>query len=192
MFALASIVDRVDLSRVFPRPQPLEVELGSGDGSFLLEWARNHPERNFLGIERLLGRVKKLDRKTLRAGLTNLRSIRIESAYFLEYLLPRNTAEALHIYFPDPWPKRRHERHRLISPRFPLIAAQSLLPDGRVYLRTDSRDYFSQMLEVFAGATTFQRVETPAALLEVKTDFEREFNAQGVPTQHTAFQLRQP
>src|SRR5512145_1249208 len=97
VFALSSIVDRVDLSRVVPLPQPLGVELGSGDGSFLLEWARRHPERNFLGIERLLGRVRKLDRKTLRAGLTNLYSIRIESAYFLEYLLPRNSAEALHI-----------------------------------------------------------------------------------------------
>lgn len=191
IFALPSIVDRVDLSRVFPLPQPLEVELGSGDGSFLLEWARRNPERNFLGIERLLGRVRKLDRKTRRAGLDNLRSIRIESAYFLEFLLPPHSAEALHIYFPDPWPKRRHERHRLINERFPTIARQALVPGGRIYLRTDSADYFKQMLAVFGETMAFSRVETPANLLEIRTDFEQEFNSQGLATQHAAFAVNQ-
>src|ERR1700689_4801384 len=103
---LTSIVERLDLAALFPRAQLLEVELGSGDGSFLVNYARLHPERNFLGVERLLGRLRKLDRKGRRAGLTNLRGLRIESAYFLEYLLPRESPATLHIYFPDPWPKR--------------------------------------------------------------------------------------
>src|ERR1700689_5486180 len=101
-----SIIERLDVAAVFPRAQPLEVELVSGDGSFLVNYARLHPERNFLGVERLLGRLRKLDRKGCRAGLTNLRGLRIESAYFLEYLLPRESPATLHIYFPDPWPKR--------------------------------------------------------------------------------------
>src|SRR5258707_12306061 len=107
---ITSIVDRLHLAALFPRVQPLEVELGSGDGSFLVNYARLHPEQHFLGVERLLGRLRKLDRKGRRAGLANLRGLRIESAYFLEYLLPRESAAALHIYFPDPWPKRKH-RH---------------------------------------------------------------------------------
>ncbi|MEI9864135.1 MAG: hypothetical protein WDN00_06205 [Limisphaerales bacterium] len=84
----------------FQKPQPLEVELGCGDASFLAEYARRNLERNFIGVERLLGRMQKLDRKGRRAGLTNLRGVRIESAYFLQYLLPPNSASALHIYFP--------------------------------------------------------------------------------------------
>ena len=77
--SITSIVDRLDLAGLFPRVQPLEVELGSGDGSFLVNYARLHPEINFLGVERLLGRLRKLDRKARRAGLVNLRGLRIEA-----------------------------------------------------------------------------------------------------------------
>ena len=97
----------------------LEVELGSGDGSFLAQRAAAYPERNFLGVERLLGRLRKLDRKARRAGLTNVRLLRIEAGYFLEYLLPATSVHALHLYFPDPWPKRKHRKNRLVNERFP-------------------------------------------------------------------------
>src|SRR5437867_11626728 len=111
LYDLPSILQRIELTNVFPKTQPVEVELGSGDGSFLVEYARLHPEHNFIGVERLLGRIRKLDRKGRRAALTNLLGVRIESSYFLEYLLPRQSAVALHIYFPDPWPKQQHRRH---------------------------------------------------------------------------------
>src|SRR5688572_22700975 len=104
----ASYLDRLPLAEMFPQAQPLEVELGAGDGSFLIAWAKANPARNFLGVERLLGRIRKIDRKASRAGLQNVRLMRIEASYFLEYLLPRNSVTALHIYFPDPWPKRKH------------------------------------------------------------------------------------
>src|SRR5215470_2143609 len=82
-----SYVERLDLSKLFAEAQPLEVELGSGDGSFLAHWAARHPQRNFLGVERLLGRLRKLDRKGRRAGLGNLRLLRIEASYCLTWLL---------------------------------------------------------------------------------------------------------
>ncbi len=186
-YKLTSIVDRLELADMFPRSQPLEVELGSGDGSFLVNYARLHPERNFLGVERLLGRLRKLDRKGLRAGLTNLRGLRIESAYFLEYLLPRQSASALHIYFPDPWPKRKHRKNRMINARFTEIARQALAPDGLVYLRTDDEDYFAQMVTAFAANSAFRLVETPAELSEVVTDFERNFHARGVASLRVAY-----
>src|ERR1700759_4666671 len=97
---LDSIVERLDIAGMFPTAQPLEVELGSGDGSFLVNYAKLHPERNFFGVERLLGRLRKLDRKARRASLANLRGVRIESAYLVEYLLPPQSVAALHIYFP--------------------------------------------------------------------------------------------
>ena len=190
LVTLRSIVERLELAQLFPQPQPFEIELGSGDGSFLAAYAKQHPERNFIGVERLLGRVRKTDRKGRRAGLTNLRVVRIESTYFLEYLLPAHAAAAIHVYFPDPWPKRKHRRHRLINERFPELARQALAPGGVVYLRTDDADYFEQMTLVFAASPHFGAVETPAELIAVTTDFERDFNAQGIATNRAAYKLR--
>ena len=184
---LRSIVEPLDLAELFPQSQPLEVELGCGDASFLAEYARRHPEKNFIGVERLLGRLQKLDRKGRRLGLANTRGLRIESAYFMQYLLPPHAASALHIYFPDPWPKKKHRRHRLINEVFPALARVALVPGGVVYLRTDDPDYFGQMTEVFGASQEFQKVETPPELAEVLTDFEREFNAQGIPTLSAAY-----
>jgi tRNA (guanine-N7-)-methyltransferase len=188
IYELPSILERLDLTQLFPRPQPLEVELGCGDASFLIAWAQQRPRTNFLGVERLLGRLQKVDRKGRRLGLTNVRGIRIESAYLLEYLLPANATQALHIYFPDPWPKKRHRKFRLINERFPQLAHQVLAPGGTVYLRTDDADYFQQMQEVFQADPRFHPVETPTDLAAVVTDFERDFNAQGIPTQRAAYQ----
>jgi tRNA (guanine-N7-)-methyltransferase len=187
LWKLASIVDRLDVPAMFPRPLPLEIELGSGDGSFLVNYAKLHAERNFLGVERLLGRLRKLDRKGRRAGLANLRGLRIESAYFLEYLLPPGAAAALHLYFPDPWPKRKHRKNRLVNERFPEIVRQALAPGGAIYLRTDDEDYFAQMVTVFAANSSFRLLETPAELSAVVTDFERGFTARGVATLRVAY-----
>ena len=188
---LESILKPLDLVKLFPAAQPLEVELGCGDASFLVEYARRHPDRNFIGVERLLGRLRKLDRKGRLAALANLRGVQIESSYFLKYLLPARSASALHIYFPDPWPKKRHRKNRLINESFPQLAQSSLVPDGMVYLRTDDEDYFAQMAEVFGASREFQRIETPPKLAEILTDFEREFNARGIGTLRAAYQSRQ-
>ena len=185
---LASIIERLEVDRLFPLRQPLEIELGSGDGSFLAQYAALHPEHNFIGVERLLGRLRKLERKAIRLGVENLRVLRIEAAYFLEFLAP-SSAEAIHVYFPDPWPKRKHRRHRLINTRFPQLARAALAPGGLVYLRTDDPDYFAQMKSVFATAAFFGEVPTPAPLAAVRTDFERNFSDQGVPTLRAAFQI---
>jgi tRNA (guanine-N7-)-methyltransferase len=187
IYELPSILERLDLCKIFALAQPLEVELGSGDGSFLADFAKSKPEHNFIGIERLLGRIRKMGRKARRAQLTNLRGIRIESSYFLEYLLPVHSVETLHIYFPDPWPKRKHRRYRLINERFPALAHQALAAGGTVYLRTDDSDYFEQMNSVFAASSLFRATETPAELAGLLTDFERDFNARGIGTLRAAY-----
>jgi tRNA (guanine-N7-)-methyltransferase len=190
IYDLPSIVERMDLAKLFPKPQPLEVELGCGDASFLVELAHRHPERNLIGVERLLGRLRKLDRKGSRAGLKNLRGVRIESAYLLEYLLPPHSVSVLHIYFPDPWPKKKHRKHRLINERFPVLARSALAPGGAVYLRTDDADYYQQMTEVFGANRNFEPVETPAELAELLTDFEQEFRERGIQTLRAAYHLK--
>jgi tRNA (guanine-N7-)-methyltransferase len=184
---LASVVERLDLGQMFPRTQPLEIELGSGDGSFLAHYAGLHPERHFIGVERLLGRLRKLDRKALRLGLGNVRAVRMEAAYFLERLLPPGSAQAVHVYFPDPWPKRRHRQRRLINERFPLFARQALAEGGVVYVRTDDADYFRQMQVVFGACAFFAATPTPEELAATLTDFERGFLAKGIQTLRAAY-----
>jgi len=188
IFQLRSIVEPLDLAELFPKSQPLEVELGCGDASFLVEYARRNPEKNFIGVERLLGRIAKLDKKGRRAGLKNLRGVRIESSYFLQYLLPPHSATALHVYFPDPWPKKRHHKNRLINQNFPALARMALAPGGTIYLRTDDAAYFQQMTEVFDADKKIQKIETPIELSELLTDFEREFSAKGIKTLSAAYQ----
>jgi tRNA (guanine-N7-)-methyltransferase len=185
-----SWVHPLPLAEMFAARQPLEIELGSGDGSFLAQWAAEHPEHNFIGVERLLGRLRKLDRKGLKLDLKNLRLMRIEAGYFVEYLLPPGTVAALHVYFPDPWPKRKHHKHRLVNEAFVRAATRALAPGGRVWLRTDDADYHEQMHRVFGAAREFQPVETPAELAGVVTDFEREFNARGVATRRAGWVVR--
>jgi tRNA (guanine-N7-)-methyltransferase len=183
----ASYVQRLDWGALFQRPQPIEAELGSGDGSFLAKYATAHPERNFLGVERLLGRLRKLNKKGLRAGLSNLALLRLEASYVIEFMIPPGSIDALHVYFPDPWPKRKHRKNRLISERFTEVTAQALKIGGIVFLRTDDLDYFEQMTRVFGANARFETVETPAELAEVVTDFERNFQLRGVATNRAAY-----
>ena len=118
----------------------------------------------------------------------NLVAMQIESSYFLKHLLPNHSATALHIYFPDPWPKRKHRRHRLVNEGFPVLARETLAEQGTVYLRTDDPDYFQQMIDVFGASSLFAPVETPDNLARVITDFERDFLMRGVQTLRAAYQ----
>ena len=181
-----SFFERLDLARMFAQPQPLEVELGCGDSTVIVELARRQPAHNFIGVERLRGRIKKLDRKGRRAGLSNLCGLCIEATYCLEYLLPFASVSSLHVYFPDPWPKRRHWDNRLVNTRFTELAAQILVAGGVVFLRTDDVPYFTQMTEVFGASKAFQSVDTPPALRADLTDFERDFLAKGIQTNRAA------
>lgn len=182
-----SYVERLDVHGLFAGSQPVEVELGAGDGSFLIQWASLNPGINFLGVERLLGRLKKIEKKSRRLELKNVRALRLEAAYFTEYLLPPNSISAFHIYFPDPWPKRKHRQNRLINAPFAEALRSALEPAGFVCLRTDDADYFRQMLEVFGSNLNFESVETPERLAAVLTDFERDFNAKGISTLRAAY-----
>jgi tRNA (guanine-N7-)-methyltransferase len=156
-----------------------------------VKWASLHPARNFLGVERLLGRIRKLARKAQRAGLTNLRGLRIEASYAIEYLLPGGSVEVLHIYFPDPWPKRRHHKHRLVDERFVSLAARVLSPAGKVHFRTDNPEYLGRIRQVFSASASFKESESPPELTTVLTDFEEEFNRAGTSTLRASYARHQ-
>ena len=182
-----SVTESLRLEGFFPVAQPAELEIGCGDGGFLLEWATRYPGKNFIGVERLLGRIRKLDKKGRRAGLTNLRLLRFEARYLLQYLLPDHAFDAVHIYFPDPWPKDKHRRHRLIDEHFPGLAWRILVPNGIIHLRTDDSAYFEQMQESFSPAIDFSSTETPVELANLTTEFERQWNKEGKPTLRVSY-----
>ncbi|MGA3169638.1 MAG: tRNA (guanosine(46)-N7)-methyltransferase TrmB [Chthoniobacteraceae bacterium] len=167
----------IDLADMFPRHAPLEVDLGCGDGSFLVAIAQSHPERNFIGTERLFGRIRTTDRKAEHAGLSNIRLLRVESAYAVAHLLPPASVSRVYILFPDPWPKRRHWPRRLIQPQFLDAASLSLTPGGQLCIKTDDADYFAHIKK---AAANHPRLISAAWTEDLpQTDFERHYAAQG-------------
>jgi len=173
----------LDLAAIFGARSnaPLEIDLGCGDGAFLTAMASQAPERNFIGVERLLGRVRRTCRRNAQAGNCNVRVIRIESFYFLKYLLPPGSASVIHVMFPDPWPKKRHHARRLVQTGFLDAARAALQPGGELRLTTDNLPYFQHMEEVFASYPGFEREPWEPDALYPQTDFEARFRAQGLP-----------
>mgnify|MGYP001573259545 CR=1 FL=1 len=134
-------------SEIFGNDYPLEIDLGCGDGSFLIEMAKHYPERNFLGVERLLGRVRGVCKHIQELGLTNVKVLRLESQYTLEYLIKPRSVSRLHLLCPDPWPKARHHKRRLIQQDFLHILQEALISSGEFLFKTDHPEYFDWVLE---------------------------------------------
>ncbi len=160
---------------------PLHVDAGCGDGGFLLEMARRHPCARFLGIERLLGRVRKICRAACRERLGNVRVLRLETAYALRYLLPPGSVSYLHVLFPDPWPKERHHGRRLVNAAFLDAARHALTPGGQLRIKTDHADYANAIEQSLHSSTGWTRKEWSEAspTPPILTDFERLFLAEG-------------
>lgn len=138
-----SLTNRLDLEKIFRRRAPLHVDLGCGDGSFLCALAQRLPDKNFLGIERLSGRIRSSARKA--ASLDNVRLLQMESSYAVRYLLPAESVETFYLLFPDPWPKRRHHRRRIVTPDFLNSVHAALEHNGVIYIATDYLDYFRKI-----------------------------------------------
>jgi tRNA (guanine-N7-)-methyltransferase len=168
----------LDLAKIFGRSAPLHVDLGCGDGTFLFALAERTPEKNFLGTERLLHRVKKACRKADR--IDNMRVMRIETSYAVRYLLPAESVEMFHLLFPDPWEKRRHHQRRIVGLEFLRAIHTALAPDGVLRVVTDHRDYFDKIQEVAARSGDFQ-IGTNGTEDYPASTFEQKFNEQGIP-----------
>jgi tRNA (guanine-N7-)-methyltransferase len=180
--SIADICARLDWREVFGNDNPVELDLGAGDGGFALAYAKLHPEINLLAVERLLGRVRKIEKRATRAGLTNLCVLRLEFGYTVKYLLPPGSVSVAHIMFPDPWPKRRHWPRRLIQPPFVRDLAATLKPGGELRFTTDHAHYFETAQAAIAEAGTLKAAPEWNWAADPKTDFQQTFDAEGRAT----------
>jgi tRNA (guanine-N7-)-methyltransferase len=169
---------------------PVEIDVGCGKGGFLLWAAQARPDTNFVGLERQLVRVRKVDKKVGRLRLTNVRLIRVEVAYFIGKLVPDHSVRAYHIYFPDPWPKRRHQPRRLFQPAFVDDLDRTLSRGGEVNVATDDADYFEQIRKVMVGTGRFEECAPAVLPVEARTEFELVFLKAGKPICRSRFVRR--
>jgi tRNA (guanine-N7-)-methyltransferase len=174
IFSPLSFVD------IFQNERLIEIDLGSGSGRFLIEAASQYSERNFLGVERLLGRVRKTLRVASQLGLPNVRVLRLEIDYVIRYLLAPGSVFRLHLSFPDPWPKRRHHTRRLVDEEFLAASSRALVSGGELWIKTDHTDYFGC---IGKAADARKDLFDPVPWQEEYpvTDFEETYRAQNLP-----------
>jgi len=141
----------LDLDTAFGRASPRVLEIGFGMGAATAAIAQAHPETDYLGVEVHTPGVGALLKRIGELGLTNLRIIQHDAVEVLEYMLPDASLAGVHIFFPDPWHKKRHHKRRLIQPAFVALLAEKLKPSGYLHLATDWADYAEQMLAVLSA-----------------------------------------
>jgi len=172
-----SCTARLDPQKIFGRAAPLHVDLGCGDGAFLFALARRMPEKNFLGVERVAGRVEKACCKADK--IDNMRVLRFETGYAVKYLLPERSVETFHLLFPDPWPKRRHHRRRIVTAGFLRTIWMALKENGILRIATDHLDYFTRISRLAEESSLFAFMQPSGADDFPASAFEKKFASTG-------------
>lgn len=165
-----------DFRRYFSRQErPFEIDLGCGKGRFLLARSCKFPEINFLGIDRQLGRITRIDRKAQRAGLHNVRLLRLDGYYTITFLVPPVSVDTYYVFYPDPWPKGKHHHNRLFNEPFMDAIARTLKPGGKIHAATDHLPYFEQIYKLLKADSRFEVTETFVPSEDETSDFELMF-----------------
>ncbi len=169
---------------LFGTVRPVEVEIGTGKAGFLLRRARARPERNFLGIEWANEFYRFAVDRMERWKVPNVRLLRLDAAHFIRVVCPRESLTAVHVYHPDPWPKRRHHKRRLVQPVFVEAAVQCLVHGGHWAVQTDHEEYFGVIRELLLAhpelyETPFDDPEFGVEAARVATNFEIKYLKEG-------------
>jgi tRNA (guanine-N7-)-methyltransferase len=166
----------LDFEALFGRRAPVVVEVGSGMGETTVRIAAANPDRDYLAIEVHAPGVGSLLRQVSEQGLTNVRVVQHDAVEVLREMVHEGSLAAIHVFFPDPWPKKRHHKRRLIQPAFAQLAASRLAPGGILHVATDWEDYAHHVLAVLDATASLRNTAAgfaarPAARPETK--FER-------------------
>ena len=157
----------LDLDALFGRHAPRILEVGFGMGETTAEIAAAHPHNDYLAIEVHTPGVGSLLKQIDERGLTNIRIVQHDAVEVLEHMVAPATLDGVHIFFPDPWPKKRHHKRRLLKPSFVQLLASKLKPAGYIHVATDWADYAREVLEVMSGE---QALENSAAVFAARPD----------------------
>jgi tRNA (guanine-N7-)-methyltransferase len=172
---------------LFGNDHCVELEIGMGKGTFLTQQAKSRPEVNFFGIEWANQYWRSASDRLRRNGCLNARTVRAEALFFLREFVPDASLLVLHVYFPDPWPKTRHHKRRLIQPPFLQQAHRILRPGGRLQIVTDHKGYWEENIEPLVRAApgfTVVDYNRPGSAGDgefVGTNFERKYRREGRP-----------
>lgn len=180
LLELGDAADRdpvLNWEELFGNGHPVEIEIGIGKGRFLIDAAQRLPQVNFIGIEWASKYLRIAHTRSLKRSLCNVRLARADAREFVEFFVSADSLQAIHIYFPDPWPKKRHHKRRLFNEGFLREVERSLKVGGRLWLATDYAEYFEVMLEVLAGSRCLMEVEEEWP--GVKTNYEEKYMVQG-------------
>jgi tRNA (guanine-N7-)-methyltransferase len=177
-------------SEVFGRSSPVEVDLGAGDGVYAEARAKRELDRNFIAVERLLGRATKIAKKAIRNQLTNLKILRLESAYFIKNLCAESSLDAITVRYPDPWPKRRHHANRLLQKEFFEDAARAVILGGCMKLTTDDREYFEWAQKEAEKCSAWVPDLSWTGIDEPTSEFEELFAKEGREVYRKAWRKR--
>ena len=179
---LAHLVVPLQLEELLPGDRPWEVEIGFGKGRFLLRRAAVEPRGRFLGIEVARKYYRLAQKRMRRQGLENVVLIAGEALYLLSVALPAAFAKVVHVYFPDPWPKSRHQKRRLFDPESVDLVIGLLEPGGRLYFATDHLEYGELVTEIL-GSHPALSVESRQGLWEdgPRTNYETKYENEKRP-----------
>jgi tRNA (guanine-N7-)-methyltransferase len=172
---------------LFGNDHPVELEIGMGKGTFLTDQAKARPETNFFGIEWARFFWRYASDRLRRNGCTNARTVRAEAGFFLTEFVEPESIAVLHIYFPDPWPKARHHKRRLIQPKFMPLAHRVLTPRGKLQIVTDHKGYWDENIKPTVRAAEgftvvdYNRPDSASDGEFVGTNFERKYRREGRP-----------
>ncbi len=190
----------LELARLFGNENPVELEIGVGKGRFVLLAAWSRRDVNFLGVEYARKYLEKAIDRVGKRGLTNVRLVHAEAYSFVRDRLPDRSLAAIHVYFPDPWPKKRHHKRRLFRPEVVAEFARVLRPGGLVRAVTDHPDYAPVIREVMAASPDFEDAGRDPSLWELPgmgdyttlgvTNFEIKYRREGRPIQRFAWRRR--
>ena len=185
----------IDPQDLFEKSQPLEIEIGSGRGLFLVNAGLCRPEINFLGIEYDYKEARRAARRFEKRKFSNVRLLGADARIVLRDYIPSASAKGMHVYFPDPWWKRRHKKRRIFSADFLIQAARILQPGGLLHAWTDVEEYFGVMQKLVAENPAFSPLPSPEERtaehdMDYHTSFERKKRKLGLPIYRACWQLR--
>lgn len=187
-----ALPETTDLRCLFDNDGPIELEIGCGKGGFLLRQARAHADRNYLGIEWANKFYKFAADRMARWALTNVRVMRTDARHFVIHRLEPGCLAAMHVYHPDPWPKKRHHKRRLFQPAFVEAAVRALAPGARLAIQTDHAEYFEQIRTAMKARPELEPIpfdddEYGTIGEELETNFEIKYKREGREFHRLAF-----